>query len=155
MSDPKPQLPVLLTEDYPHVITEESQLFRVKYASTITNKEPNYYLDSNGDWFEGKFTKILKRTSLIKRWLWYDDVITVDVTFHKLDQPPMTDQKFERYLMEATLTVSWRDNTGYPRGSKEYTKLVRAEFRQCASASDIIQWLIKYDITMKPWDKWR
>ena len=153
--DNLPLLPVLLTEDYPHVITDESQLCRVQYASTITNKEPNYYLDSNGDWFEGKFTKILRRTSLVKRWLWYDDVITVDMTFPKLDQEPMTDQKLKRYLLEASSTVTFRDNTGFPRGSKEYTKLVRAEFRTCESTAEVIQWLIKYKITMKPWDRWR
>ena len=63
----KPKLPVMLWEVFPHVIKDESQLSLVRYGSTITNREPNYYLDSNRNWFEGKFTKILKRTNFFKR----------------------------------------------------------------------------------------
>lgn len=154
MNSLKPKLPVMLWEGYPHVIKDESQLSRVLYGSTVTNREPNYYLDSNGKWFEGKFTKILKRTNFFKRIIGWNDVILVDMAFHIMERPPESDYKLKRYLMEAASIVSYKKNTGYPWGSKEYTKLVKDEFRRCETASDVIQWLIKYNITMKPWDKY-
>ena len=148
----QPRLPVLHTEGYPHIIMGEDQMNKVLYASTVTNGQRNFYFDSNGDWYEGKFTKILGRTNLLKRLLGFFDIITVDMKFHKMEEPAMTEKQFLRYLMEATTTISFRDNTGYPRGSKDYVKLVRSEFRKCETASDILQWLIKYKITMKSWD---
>ena len=150
----KPKLPVMLWEVFPHVIKDESQLSLVRYGSTVTNREPNYYLDSNGNWFEGKFTKILKRTNFFKRVIGFDDVILVDMTFHIMEWPPESDQNLKRYLIEAASSVSFDKSTGYPWGLKEYTKLVKADFRKCETASEVIQWLIKYNITMKAWDKY-
>ncbi|MEI7986730.1 MAG: hypothetical protein WCI55_13975 [Armatimonadota bacterium] len=148
------KLPVLHMEEYPRVVEEQAMLLKVQYASTTDPILPNYYLDSNGDWFIGVYSKVSARVNPILRMLGYSDVVKVDMKFEKLSEPPVSAKKLDRYFLDAADVVSYQKGTGYSWGSKEYTKLVRAEYKTCVTSADKIQWLIKYKLRMTVWGKY-
>lgn len=131
------KLPAIHCECGPRIVRTLDELKTLRYVNAVTNLQRQYFVDAQGEWFEGRVTVIYARSGWIQRLIG-NDFIRVGYEFVRLAEPPMNRAKFYRFCT---------DTIGSKRADAKHQQKL---FRELTTVPEIVDWLDLNGAAMQP-----
>jgi hypothetical protein len=131
-------LPAIHCEVAPRIVRSKQELYRLRYVNAIKYQEPQYFVDAEGNWFQGILNGYSNRSSWLERTILDRDYVDAELEFVPLQSSPFTPAHWFRYFCEGL----WMD--------KSKAKVQRDHFRKLKTTGELIEWMVENDRFMHP-----